>query len=130
MVRSIVCLAAVLALGGCATLGSAAPTSAGARVLAEWEETGIYWAGSVTGVSDGVIAVAFDDGTFADRRATQVRPLDWAVGSRLACAGVVGEIVAYVPATRALTLQTQEGGKLAFTTGDCTDQRDAPAAST
>lgn len=135
--RTIVCLAAALSLAGCATLVPSAPMSEGARILAEWEDTGIYWAGSVTSVTDGVIAVAFDDGTFADRRATQVRPLDWAIGSRVACSGVVGKIVAYVPAMRTLTveadesgLQPEEGGKMAFTTGDCTDQRDAPAAST
>ena len=119
---SAACALSFLALTGCATLGGGAPIVEGSRVLGEWQDSDGWWAGTVTGVADGVYSVAFDDGTSDDLTADEIEPLRWGVGSRVTCGGYEGEIAAYQPGPRTLTLDA-DGMKLPMTTANCLENR-------
>jgi hypothetical protein len=66
------------------TLVIAAP-DAGDRVLAVWGPDGFYYPGRVQTLTDGGVAIAFDDGDVATVRPDQLRPIDWKVGTELQC---------------------------------------------
>lgn len=56
----------------------------GARILAQWDGGAFWFPGRVHSVgSDGAIAIQYDDGMSDIRPANQVKPFDWAVGSRI-----------------------------------------------
>lgn len=123
MLRFIACFVAAAALCGCAMTGGSAPVRIGSRVLAEWQGSGNWWAGTVSVGHDGAYTVSFDDGTKEAMTADRIEPLAWGVGSQVTCLGTAGRIVSYQPGAR--TLQTEDAGgvKAAFGTGDCHEER-------
>ena len=64
--------------------GSVAAQAPGDRVLARWAADGHWYPARVTAVEGGV-QVAYDDGDVAVVAASDVRLIDWKVGSRLQC---------------------------------------------
>lgn len=67
-------------------LSTAAPAqNVGDWVLAQWQDSTQYFPGVVVASSGQQVTVRFDDGTTENRRASDVRPYSWRVGSRIAC---------------------------------------------
>ena len=95
----------------------------GTRVLAEWEDTGHWFPGTLTSVENGVYSVAFDDETSEDRSAAQVERLAWRVGTKVTCMDGMGEIAAWQPEARTLTLATEDGRTVDTNTGFCLEDR-------
>jgi hypothetical protein len=63
----------------------AAAQASGDRVLARWAADGMWYPARVTSVEGGGVHVAYDDGDVAVVGASDVRRVDWRVGSRLQC---------------------------------------------
>jgi len=55
----------------------------GDRILGRWEGGPFWFAGTVHSFAGDSVAIQYDDGTSEIRPVDDVRPLDWAVGSRL-----------------------------------------------
>jgi len=56
----------------------------GDRILAQWEGGRLWFPGTVHSIGeDGSVAIRYDDGMSEIRPANQVKPCDWAVGSRI-----------------------------------------------
>ncbi len=123
MMRSIVCLAATVALSGCATMAPTPATGIGSRVLAEWQGSGNWWVGTVSVGHHGLYTVSFDDGTKQALSADRIEPLTWGVGSPITCMGSAGRIVAYDPAERTLTIEGEDAVKTSYATGACYEER-------
>ena len=52
-------------------------------VLCQWQGGHLWFPGVVHSVNGGSVAIQYDDGTSEIRPANQVKPFDWAVGSRI-----------------------------------------------
>jgi len=65
--------------------GSAAGgASAGDRVLGQWHD-GLWYPATVRNVNGNGLQLAFDDGDRRTANPSQVRPIDWNVGTRVQC---------------------------------------------
>ncbi len=102
--------------------GSVAAQAPGDRVLARWAADGHWYPARVTAVEGGV-QVAYDDGDVAVVAASDVRLIDWKVGSRLQCnwqnkgqyyGGVVGEMKG-----ETITFQYDDGDRETMTISRC-----------
>jgi len=58
--------------------------SAGDRVLGQWHD-GLWYPATVRSVIGGELQLAFDDGDRRTANLSQVRPVDWNVGTRVQC---------------------------------------------
>lgn len=92
-------------------------------MLAEWQGSGNWWAGTVSTGSDGAYTISFDDGTKEAMNADRIEPLAWGVGSELTCLGTNGRIASYEPSARTLQLEDANGSKTRFETGNCYEER-------
>jgi hypothetical protein len=66
------------------TTRSVSGASVGDRVLGQWRD-GLWYPATVRGVGGNGLRLAFDDGGAATVRPSQVRPVDWNVGTRVQC---------------------------------------------
>jgi len=64
--------------------GSAGWASVGARVLGQWHD-GLWYPATVRSVSGNELQLAFDDGDRRTASPSQVRPVEWNVGTRVQC---------------------------------------------
>ena len=65
--------------------GSAASeASTGDRVLGQWHD-GLWYPATIRSASGNELQLAFDDGDRRTANPSQVRPLDWQVGTRVSC---------------------------------------------
>lgn len=79
--RVVACAALVL-LSGAATVSA---QTAGDWVLARYKGGAHWYPGVVQSVSGGSISVAYDDGDRETLSLANVRPYDWAIGTRVEC---------------------------------------------
>ncbi len=109
-------------------MGSVGPLGVGSRVLAEWQGSGTWWAGTISAGRDGAYTISFDDGTKQMLTTDRIEPLAWTIGSEVTCQGVVGQIVAHEPSGRTLRLEGADGAQTSFETGACYEERGMAAA--
>jgi hypothetical protein len=77
---------AFTAVAAAALLPAAASAqNVGDWVLSQWQDSTQYFPGVVVASSGQQVTVRFDDGTTENRLASQVRPYNWRVGSRITC---------------------------------------------
>lgn len=69
----------------CLLPAAAAAQNVGDWVLSQWQDSTQYFPGVIVASSGQQVTVRFDDGTTENRLASDVRPYDWRVGSRIAC---------------------------------------------
>ena len=82
--RQILLVMAGLCFLGLAA-GPAVAQSTGDRVLANFQNSGYWFAGVVGGVSGGRYTINYDDGDRETVSANAVRPYNWAAGTRVDC---------------------------------------------
>lgn len=75
-------LAAMMALFG---PSPALAHKVGDWVLAPWHDSDQTFPGVVIAVSGNAVTIRFDDGTKETRLASEVRPYNWQVGSKIEC---------------------------------------------
>ncbi len=79
----------ILVIAGICFLGLAAvpatAQSAGDRVLANFQNSGYWFAGVIAEVSDEGYKIKYDDGDRETVSARAVRSYNWAVGTRIEC---------------------------------------------
>lgn len=126
MNRLVLSCAVMALLSACATTprpDRAVSFGEGDRVLAEFQDSGTWWAGTVSSVHDDLYAIAFDDQTTDEVSADEIEPLTWKHGSTITCSGTVGVIAVIAPGPRTLTLQDAVGTKIETTTAPCYEYR-------
>ena len=69
----------------CLLPAAASAQNVGDWVLAQWQDSTQYFPGVVVASSGQQVTVRFDDGTTENRLASDVRPYNWRVGSRITC---------------------------------------------
>ncbi len=114
----------LVAIGALACAGAMAQ-SRGDWVLGQWKGGAYWFPGVVQANSDGMVTIAYDDGTHETVPAKRVRPYTWQAGTQVECRWkdgndwYPGEIASVSSDGTELDIHYDDGDRARVATGGC-----------